>query len=402
MTAHGSRSPSPDSHEPEGGLRPFPGLRTDGSAHAGDAPAPPASPAGGPDDDAAPRHADGGHGAAAGPREHRAGRGADAAARGGHPAHQAVRGRPREKGGRRRVAVVTDSAAAPPQGWLEDWEGSGGFALVDMPVLIGGQLHTEDEADRLSSLVVALAEGRPVTTSRPAPGRLRAAYRSFEEAGFEAVVSVHLSGELSGTVGAARIARQDIGIPVRIVDTRSAGLAQGLGVRAALGAAASGAGIEDVARAATEAAERAQVLIQVRSLDTLRRGGRVNPTTAMVGTMLQIKPLLSLAEGKIVTVERPVSLPRAKQRFMTLVGEALEHSEAQHPVLCVHHVADPHRAREIGEVLVDRYRPDAELVVSELPPVLSAHVGLGTKAAIVEGPTSSPVAHGVRAPQPGV
>ena len=64
-------------------------------------------------------------------------------------------------------------------------------------------------------------------------------------------------------------------------------------------------------------------------------------------------------------------------------------------------MADPHRAREIGEVLVDRYRPDAELVVSELPPVLSAHVGLGTKAAIVEGPTSSPVAHGVRAPQPG-
>lgn len=401
MTAHGSRSPSPDSHEPEGGLRPFPGLRTDGGGLPEDAPDWPASPAGGPDDDAAPRHADGGHGAAAGPREHRAGRGAEAGVSGGSPAHPADR-RSQRGGGRRRVAVVTDSAAAPPHGWLEDWEGSGGFALVDMPVLIGGQLHTEDEADRLSSLVVALAEGRPVTTSRPAPGRLRAAYRSFEEAGFEAVVSVHLSGELSGTVGAARIARQDIGIPVRIVDTRSAGLAQGLGVRAALGAAASGAGIEDVARAATEAAERAQVLIQVRSLDTLRRGGRVNPTTAMVGTMLQIKPLLSLAEGKIVTVERPVSLPRAKQRFMALVGEALEHSEAQHPVLCVHHVADPHRAREIGEVLVDRYRPDAELVVSELPPVLSAHVGLGTKAAIVEGPTSSPVAHGVRAPQPGV
>lgn len=399
MTAHGCRSPSPDSHEWQGGLRPFPGLRTDGSGLQGDAPVPPtASDA--PDDDAAPRRSEGGHGAAAGPSEDRAGRGAEAAVSGGRSVHPADRSDPRG-GGRRRVAVVTDSAAAPPQGWLEDWEATGGFALVDMPVLIGGQLHTEDEADRLSTLVVALAEGRPVTTSRPAPGRLRAAYRGFEDAGFEAVVSVHLSGELSGTVGAARIARQDIGIPVRIVDTRSAGLAQGLGVRAALEAAASGGGIDDVARAATEAAERAQVLIQVRSLDTLRRGGRVNPTTAMVGTMLQIKPLLSLAEGKIVTVERPVSLPRAKQRFMALAGEALEHSEAQHPVLCVHHVADPHGAREIGEVLVDRHRPDAELMVSELPPVLSAHVGLGTKAAIVEGPTSSPVAHGVKAPQPG-
>ncbi|MBK4120165.1 DegV family protein [Kocuria rhizophila] len=399
MTAHGCRSPSPDSHEWQGGLRPFPGLRTDGSGLQGDAPVPPAA-SDAPDDAAAPGRSDGGHGAAAGPSEDRAGCGAEAALSGGRSVHPADPSDP-PGGGGPRVAGVPPSAAAPPEGRLGDWKAPGGVAPGDRPGLGGGQLHTEDEADRLSTLVVALAEGRPVTTSRPAPGRLRAAYRGFEDAGFEAVVSVHLSGELSGTVGAARIARQDIGIPVRIVDTRSAGLAQGLGVRAALEAAASGEGIDDVARAATEAAERAQVLIQVRSLDTLRRGGRVNPTTAMVGTMLQIKPLLSLAEGKIVTVERPVSLPRAKQRFMALAGEALEHSEAQHPVLCVHHVADPHGAREIGEVLVDRHRPDAELVVSELPPVLSAHVGLGTKAAIVEGPTSSPVAHGVKAPQPG-
>lgn len=299
-----------------------------------------------------------------------------------------------------RVAVVTDSAAALPDAWLRAFEAGPGFALVDMPVLISGQLYTADESDTLSSLVVALAEGKPVTTSRPAPGQLRGAYRRFEDEGFDAIVSVHLSGELSGTVGAARIARQDIGIPVRIVDTASAGLGQGLGVRAALRAAASGAGIDEVAAAARETAARAQVLIQVRSLETLRRGGRVNPTTAMVGSMFQLKPLLSMADGKIVTVERPVSLPRAKARFMVLAGEALAHAETDRPVLCIHHVADPHGAREIGEVLMDRYRPDAELVISDLPPVLSAHVGLGTKVAVIEGPTSRPVWHGGRAAQP--
>lgn len=299
-----------------------------------------------------------------------------------------------------RVAVVTDSAAALPDAWLRAFEAGPGFALVDMPVLISGQLYTADESDTLSSLVVALAEGKPVTTSRPAPGQLRAAYRRFEDEGYDAIVSVHLSGELSGTVGAARIARQDIGIPVRIVDTASAGLGQGLGVRAALRAAASGAEIDDVAAAARDTAARAQVLIQVRSLETLRRGGRVNPTTAMVGSMFQLKPLLSMADGKIMTVERPVSLPRAKARFMVLAGEALAHAETDRPVLCIHHVADPHGAREIGEVLMDRYRPDAELVISDLPPVLSAHVGLGTKAAVIEGPTSRPVWHGRRAAQP--
>lgn len=347
------RSPSPRSTEREGGLRPF------GDAASMSVGAPSASPsasasASSGDDDAAPP----------------------------------------------RVAVVTDSAAALPASWLRAFEDAPGFALVDMPVLISGQLYTACESDTLSSLVVALAEGTPVTTSRPAPGQLRAAYRRFEEEGYDAIVSVHLSGELSGTVGAARIARQDIGIPVRIVDTASAGLGQGLGVRAALRAVASGAGIDDVAAAACETAAQAQVLIQVRSLETLRRGGRVNPTTAMVGSMFQLKPLLSMAEGKIVTVERPVSLSRAKARFMVLAGEALAHAETDRPVLCIHHVADPHGAREIGEVLMDRYRPDAELVISDLPPVLSAHVGLGTKAAVIEGPTSRPVWHGGRAAQP--
>lgn len=298
---------------------------------------------------------------------------------------------------RAKVAVVTDNAAALPSDWQTEFEASGAFACVELPVLIGGQLYTEDEVDMLSSLVIALAEGRPVTTSRPAPGQLRKIYEAFQAAGFEAIVSVHLSAELSGTLGAARIARQGIDIPVRLVDTHSAALGQGLGVRAAVQAALAGKGIDDVAAAASAASAEAQVLIQVNSLETLRRGGRINPTSAMLGTMLQIKPLLSLYEGKIVTVERPVSALKARGRFMTLVGEALSHSEAASPVLCIHHVSDPHGAREIGETLVDRYRPDARLILSELPAVLSAHVGLGTKAAIVEGPTSRPIAHGNRA-----
>lgn len=295
-----------------------------------------------------------------------------------------------------KVAVVTDNAAALPGPWLEEFEASGAFACVELPVLIDGQLYTSDESDMQSSLVIALAEGRPVTTSRPAPGQIRKLYASLQAAGFEAIVSVHLSSELSGTLGAARIARQDIDIPVRLVDTFSAGMGQGLAVRAAVRAVRAGRGIDDVVAAAAVASSQAQLLIQVNSLETLRRGGRINPTSAVLGTMLQIKPLLSLHEGKIITVERPVSAIKARGRFMTLAGEALEHAETESPVLCIHHVSDPHGARELGETLLDRYRSDAQLVLSELPAVLSAHVGLGTKAAIIEGPSSRPIAHGAR------
>lgn len=293
------------------------------------------------------------------------------------------------------VAVVTDGAAALPPAWRAEFEATGAFASVELPVLIGGQLHSEDEANTLSSLVIALAEGRSVTTSRPAPGQLRRTYAALQAAGFASIVSVHLSAELSGTMGAARIARQDIEIPVRLVDTRSAGLGQGLAVRAAVRAALAGQGLDDVAAAALAAASDAQLLIQVNSVDALRRGGRLL-SGAVLNTVLPFKPLLSMQDGKIVTVERPVSQVKARARFMTLVGEALSHAQTDEPVLCIHHVADPHGARELGETLMDRYRPDAQLVLSDLPAALSAHVGLGAKVAVVEGPTGRPVAHGNR------
>ena len=120
--------------------------------------------------------------------------------------------------GRSPVAVVTDSAAALPAAWRAEYEASGGFASVDLPVLIDGQFHSEEEPHTLPSLVIALAEGRPVTTSRPAPGQLRRVYAALQDAGFTGVVSVHLSSELSGTLEAALLSISGIG-PWTVAET---------------------------------------------------------------------------------------------------------------------------------------------------------------------------------------
>jgi DegV family protein with EDD domain len=229
-----------------------------------------------------------------------------------------------------------------------------------------------------------------VSTSRPSPGQFRRVYQRLQDAGYEGIVSVHLSGELSGTVGSARVARQSVQVPVTVVDTRTVAMAQGFGVQKAWATAGTGAGQEEVAAAARDGARENTLLLWVPSLETLRRGGRIGSGPAMLGAVLQIKPLLSVADGKLVAVEKPRSAARARARFAALVGEALATAEHEDPVLVLHHLGDEDAARELGEEITESHRPGADLVVCQLPPVLAAHVGLGARAAVVEGPSTRP------------
>ncbi|MCJ8503437.1 DegV family protein [Kocuria flava] len=302
----------------------------------------------------------------------------------------------------RRIAVVTDDAAALPPAWAAAAAGTGGLAVVEMPVMIDGQIFPaperapgtgDDEVPR--ALLLALAEGRPVTTSRPSPGQFRRVYQRLEAAGYEGIVSVHLSAELSGTTGSARIGRRAVDVPVTVVDSRTAAMAQGFGVQRAWTAAGAGAGLEEVAAAAREGSRDNTLLLWVPSLEPLRRGGRLAPSAAVLSQVLPIRPLLSIDGGRLVAVEKPRTAARARARFAALVGEALATAEHEDPVLVLHHLGDEDGARELGEQLVEAHRPDARLLVCPLPPVLAAHVGLGARAAVVEGPSARPVLHPV-------
>ena len=137
-----------------------------------------------------------------------------------------------------RTAVVTDSAAALPAEYLRGLPRDGLLTVTPMPVMVGPEIYGEGEDDILETIAVALAAGTPVKTSRPSPGQFEQAYRAAELRGFDGIVSVHISGELSGTADAARLAAAKVGIPVDVVDTRTVGMAQGMAVQAAVQAAA--------------------------------------------------------------------------------------------------------------------------------------------------------------------
>jgi DegV family protein with EDD domain len=277
--------------------------------------------------------------------------------------------------------VVTDSAAALPAEYLAN---AGNLAVVPMPVMVGDEIYGEGEDDILEKVALALAAGTPVKTSRPSPWQFEQAYRAARDRGFESVVSIHISGELSGTVEAARLAASRVDIPVEVVDSRTAGMAQGMAVQAAVDTAAEGGSARDAAQAAARQASEMSVYFYVPSLEQLRRGGRIGAAASFLGTMLAIKPILAMEDGRIVPLEKVRSAARAVARLEEIVvADATGRSGGVR--LAVHHFGNPEEAEGLA-IRLEAALPDVPPARSSpLPAVLAAHAGLGVLAVIVSG-----------------
>ncbi len=281
------------------------------------------------------------------------------------------------------VAIVTDSAAALPREWLAECSTVGLLTVVTMSVMVADHVHAEDEEDIAAVISVAMASGAPVKTSRPSPGQFEQAYRAAQAAGFDAVVSIHLSGELSGTVEAARLAAGRVSLPVQVVDSRTVGMAMGMAVQAAVVDSANGGDSRSVAAAARGALARTRVYFYVPSLEQLRRGGRIGAAASLVGTVLAIKPILSVEDGRIVPLEKVRSAARAVARLEELVVQDACTRPAGTAALAVHHFGNPAEAAHLAERLALALPLCPPASTSALPTVLAAHAGLGVLAVIV-------------------
>lgn len=288
-----------------------------------------------------------------------------------------------------KTAVVTDSAAALPADWVAAFAADGRLAVVPMPVMVGEEIYGEGEDDITETLAVALASGASVKTSRPSPGQFEQAYLAAQRRGFESVVSIHISAELSGTADAARLAAARVGIPVEVLDSRTVGMAQGMGVQSAVVAAAAGQSAADVRAFAEKRMERTKVYFYVPSLEQLRRGGRIGAAASLLGTVLAIKPILAVDGGKIVPLEKVRSAARAVARLEEIVAADVASRPAGQPRLAVHHFGNQLEAEALAARLNAKCAGCPQPQISALPAVLAAHAGLGVLAVIV-GESSTP------------
>ena len=276
------------------------------------------------------------------------------------------------------ITIVTDSTAYLPC----DIRESPCIVVVPLRVVLGGEAH--DETDRSAFDVhAALSRGVPLTTSRPAPARFARAYTDAAAAGAAGIVSVHVSGHLSGTVDSARLAAASALVPVEVVDSRSIGAGLGFAVAASAATARAGRPLADVAAAAARRSSRLRSLFCVATLEHLHRGGRIGAVSARLGTTLGVKPLLHIVDGRIVPLEKVRTIARAVARLEHLAAEFAARSGAAEVDVGVQHLGNRERAGHLAERLRDRIPSLRTVHISEVGPVIAAHTGPGMLGVVV-------------------
>jgi DegV family protein with EDD domain len=274
-----------------------------------------------------------------------------------------------------RVSVVTDSTSYLPPELIERH----GIHVVPLYVVFGGDRPVpEVEITDYPAFFEDLrrAEKLP-TTSQPSVGDFTAAFEPLLADGGE-VVSVHISGGLSGTPEAARQAKEALerdgggGERIVVVDSTTAAGGLGMMVLAAVRAAADGASATQVAERVAEARRELKMWFAIDTLEFLKRGGRIGAASAWIGSTLKVKPILTV-DNEMTPVERVRTSSRAFER---MVDFARERHEAGADGWSAQHIAAPDVCARLVERCSDIFGCEPT-IVSEIGPVLAAHTGPG-------------------------
>jgi DegV family protein with EDD domain len=272
------------------------------------------------------------------------------------------------------TAIVLDSTADLPDAAdrFPNWR------VVPLYVLFGDE-SLRDGVDIDATEFYARLTARDVfpATSQPTPGDFLDCYSGL--AAYERILSLHVSARVSGTFASAETAAAELGDGrVRPIDTETASAAIAMLALALQRRLDRGTSDEEIDALVDRYRRDRGLLFTVDTLEFLARGGRIGKAAAFAGTLLHVKPILSIRDGEVVPVKRV----RGERKAFAELAEALETQTRDEPEfkLAVAHAAAPERAAEL-EALVRGQRPRAELeLVVTLGAVIGTHAGPGTLA----------------------
>lgn len=265
------------------------------------------------------------------------------------------------------IALVTDSASDLPLELADEEH----IHVVPLTIRFGDD-ELVDRIELSPTEFWARCASSPVLpeTAAPAPGAFRAAFDQAAERGHEAVVCITLSSSLSATYQAAAAAAADSPLPVRVIDSRSITMGQGLITLAAAELATRGATLEEVAGMAERLVAQTRVYGALATLENLRKGGRIGPAAAVFGSLLSIKPIIELRGGVVEGESRQ----RTRRRSLEYLADKVrQHGKLQR--LAVVHG----NASDLDDFLhlLGPIAGEWPFLVCELGPVIGTHAGPG-------------------------
>jgi DegV family protein with EDD domain len=297
--------------------------------------------------------------------------------RGARPATPA---RPSTGGDALAVHVITDSTSAMPASLAAEF----GIRIVPLSVSLGGVSESDLEIDAEDFYRRMVTTPVFPTSSQPPVALMIEALEGPVSRG-DAVVAVLISSKMSGTHETACMARDQIlerrpDAAIEIVDSRSNSMEEGFAVLAAARVAAAGGTAAEAAAAARRTTGRTRWLFTVAELDHLRMGGRIGNAKALLGSILQIRPILTVVDGVTSTVKSVRTGKRALEEIATMVAADFEAYGFVDAV--VHHVIAPREGEALADLIEQRtgHRPPVYL----LPPSIGIHVGPGALGVVYE------------------
>lgn len=274
------------------------------------------------------------------------------------------------------LAIITDSTSDLSAEQLQRLN----VARVPLNVHFQGKTHRDWLDITPGDIIRGVQGGADLpTTSQPSPADFGKAYQDAADAGATEVLVVTISSELSGTFQSANLAAKDAPLPVSIVDSRQASAGISALVRRAAEMRDQGADTAAIVAKLESMKPHMAVLFTVGGLEFLQKGGRVGRASALLGGLLNIKPILTLEEGKIV----PAAKARGSKKAIAEMVERLKAHIAAHPgelVLDFLHVQDPEAAKTLEQAVKDAGIAFGRGELVEIGAVIAAHTGPGTFA----------------------
>lgn len=265
-----------------------------------------------------------------------------------------------------KVAWITDTTSGLPAGNPQE-----DVFVVPLQVIFGDESYKEGVEITTAQFYERLERNEPAKTSQPAVGDFVSLYNELKQKGYDSAVAVHLSAKLSGTLQSSQVAAQLTEFPVEAVDSKVISHPLVQLIEHGKQMLQDGYHTAEISESLRQLASTVQVYVLVPELDRLHRGGRMNLAQFLVGNLLDIKPIIHFVDGGIETFEKIRSFKKAKARIIELVAKSSTNR------LCIAHTFAPEEAHAWKEE-IQRIKPNIEITIAELGPIVGVHAGPGT------------------------
>ena len=277
-----------------------------------------------------------------------------------------------------KVAIITDSNSG-----ITQEEGKQlGIRIVPMPFMINGEEYLEDITLTQQEFYAKLGEGSDISTSQPSPESIMALWDEVLEE-YDEIVHIPMSSGLSGSCQTAMMLAEDYDGKVEVVNNQRISVTQRRSVQDALDMAAAGMDAEAICKKLEETGLDSTIYITVDTLKYLKKGGRITPAAAALGTLLRLKPVLTIQGEKLDAFAKARTMKQARSMMITAITRDLETRfgdvTGEKTYIDVAHTDNDEMAQELAAELRELF-PETEVHVDPLSLSVACHIGPGALA----------------------